>query len=57
VATSADQAALSAFLHALDKAQSLDRRDVRSAAAQAFDTAAIADNIIASLELLRVLAQ
>jgi hypothetical protein len=57
VTTSADQAALSVFIHALDKAQSLDRRAVRSAAAQAFDTAAIADNIIASLESLRLLTR
>jgi hypothetical protein len=30
--------------------------DVRSAAARAFDTAAITDSIVASLESLRVLA-
>jgi hypothetical protein len=57
VASSADQAALSAFIHALDEAQSLDRGSVRSAAAKAFDTAAIADTIIDSLESLRVLAR
>ncbi len=54
---SADQAALSAFIHALDEAKSLDRRSVRSAAAQAFDTVAIADTIIANLQSLRELAR
>ncbi len=53
VANDGDAAALTTFLEAIERARSINRRDVRAVAAESFSTEAIADRIMHHLDVVR----